>query len=109
MTNLKIISVEPCEPPCPPMPNANEMMHAHTASASSSGASTSASPPSAPPPCHHPPYDLRRKSPPHHDSNTPSTSSPPTAYAHAYTVLPARKRPRRSCSASNESKFYISV
>ncbi|XP_054264711.1 F-box only protein 11 [Macrosteles quadrilineatus] len=97
-------SVEPCEPPCPPMPNANEIMHAHTASASASASTsgTSASP-SAPPPCHHPPYDLRRKSPPYHDSNTPSTSSPPQPFNHTYTMLPARKRPRRTTSSSTET------
>lgn len=74
---------------------------------------------------HQPPYDLRRKSP-HHDPaaaavapNYPSgcpapssTSSSPACPAgpsgYAANMLPARKRPRRTCYATCESKL-ISV
>lgn len=73
--------------------------------AGASGASTSSVPstPPAPPPSHHPPYDLRRKSPPYNDCSTPSTSTPPSFTA-TYSMLPARKRPRRTCSVTNESR-----
>lgn len=82
---------------------------------------------------HHSPYDLRRKSPSssHHPvdagggvagpstsaatatSNGMSPASPatPTAPAQGYSaaMLPARKRPRRTCSASYESKCHNTV
>lgn len=65
---------------------------------------------------HHPPYDLRRKSPSHHDggpstsaatAGPPSSPAGPTTSAQGYSsaMLPARKRPRRTCSASYESKI----
>lgn len=93
---------EPCEPPCPPMSNSNVVL------AGASGASTSSvtNTLQVPPTSHHPPYDLRRKSPPYHDNSTASTSSPPS-YTSTYSMLPARKRPRRTCSVSNESKATI--
>ena len=73
---------------------------------------------------HQPPYDLRRKSP-HHDPaaaavapNYPSGCNPasgnlssssacsagPSGYAAC--MLPARKRPRRTCYATCESKCF---
>jgi len=73
---------------------------------------------------HQPPYDLRRKSP-HHDPaaaavapNYPSGCNPasgntssasacsagPSGYATC--MLPARKRPRRTCYATCESKSH---
>ncbi|KAJ4437553.1 hypothetical protein ANN_17698 [Periplaneta americana] len=56
---------------------------------------------------HHSPYDLRRKSPPHHDAaastsgTTATTVSASTNYS--VSMLPARKRPRRTCSVTNET------
>lgn len=64
--------------------------------------------PSPSPQSHSSPYDLRRKSPPHPDP-APGTSSalPPSGGSSiAATVgssyLPARKRPRRTCSLSTD-------
>lgn len=78
---------------------------------------------------HHSPYDLRRKSPSssHHavdagggvagpstsaatatgNGMSPASPATPTAPAQGYSaaMLPARKRPRRTCSASYESKY----
>ena len=73
---------------------------------------------------HQPPYDLRRKSP-HHDpaaaavapnypsgcpasgntSSSAACSAGPSGYA--ASMLPARKRPRRTCYASCESEFLF--
>jgi hypothetical protein len=58
---------------------------------------------------HHSPYDLRRKSPPHHYAAA-STSGTPVSSVLASTnysasMLPARKRPRRTCSVTNESEY----
>ena len=72
---------------------------------------------------HQPPYDLRRKSP-HHDpaaaavapnypsgcpggGSTSSSSLGCSAGSSGYAanMLPARKRPRRTCYAASESKF----
>lgn len=76
---------------------------------------------------HQPPYDLRRKSP-HHDPaaasvapNYPSGCNPasgntssasacsagPSGYAAC--MLPARKRPRRTCYATCESKLQTII
>jgi F-box protein 11 len=75
---------------------------------------------------HQPPYDLRRKSP-HHDPaaaavapNYPSGCNPsgslssnsasaagPSGYATC--MLPARKRPRRTCYTSSESMTHITT
>ncbi|KAG5872673.1 hypothetical protein JTB14_012949 [Gonioctena quinquepunctata] len=115
-TPSRTTSAEPCEPSCPTQPNQN--ITAPTAVAP--GAFQELAPPSTSAgggivPAHHSPYDLRRKSPSHHDGPGPSTSaatagsptSPatPTAPAQGYTsaMLPARKRPRRTCSASYEN------
>ena len=73
---------------------------------------------------HQPPYDLRRKSP-HHDpaaaavapnypsgcnpasGNIPSSSNCPAGPSgYATSMLPARKRPRRTCYTSCDSKFH---
>lgn len=73
-------------------------------------------------PAHHSPYDLRRKSPSHHEivpgpstsaatAGSPTSPATPTAPAQGYSsaMLPARKRPRRTCSASYESRFYFMI
>ncbi|PNF23075.1 F-box only protein 11 [Cryptotermes secundus] len=62
---------------------------------------------------HHSPYDLRRKSPPHHYAAA-STSGTPLSSVSASTnysasMLPARKRPRRTCSVTNETCSAISA
>jgi F-box protein 11 len=62
---------------------------------------------------HHSPYDLRRKSPPHHYAAA-STSGTPVSSVLASTnysasMLPARKRPRRTCSVTNESEYFFAV
>lgn len=78
---------------------------------------------------HHSPYDLRRKSPSSshkvvdaggvagpstsaatatsNNGMSPASPATPTAPAQGYSaaMLPARKRPRRTCSASYESKY----
>ncbi|XP_039281537.1 F-box only protein 11, partial [Nilaparvata lugens] len=109
-------AAEPCEPPCPPIPNPNAVAASAGASAAGPGGGGGvaagstpppppAVPPQPPPPCHHPPYDLRRKSPPHHDHSASTSSgggSTSTAHAHYHhSMLPARKRPRRTCSMSS--------
>lgn len=64
--------------------------------ASSSSSSGSASQAGA---YHHPPYDLRRKSPQHGSAEAgPSTST------YAVSMLPARKRPRRTCMFTSEAQ-----
>lgn len=115
-TPSRTTSAEPCEPSCPIQPNHNIL----APSAVAPGGPQALAPPSSSTsggavPAHHSPYDLRRKSPSHHDGPGPSTSaatagsptSPatPTAPAQGYTaaMLPARKRPRRTCSASYEN------
>lgn len=50
---------------------------------------------------HHPPYDLRRKSPPHAQDACPSTSASSSS-TYMTSMLPARKRPRRSCPFTGE-------
>lgn len=76
---------------------------------------------------HQPPYDLRRKSP-HHDpaaaavapnypsgcnqasgslSSNSACAAGPSGYAAC--MLPARKRPRRTCYAAGESKFSTAI
>lgn len=62
---------------------------------------------------HHSPYDLRRKSPPHHYAAA-STSGTPLSSVSASTnysalMLPARKRPRRTCSVTNESEYWVGI
>jgi F-box protein 11 len=74
-----------------------------SSSNSSSGSSSS----------HHSPYDLRRKSPPHHYAAA-STSGTPISSVLASTnysasMLPARKRPRRTCSVTNESEYLLAI
>lgn len=54
---------------------------------------------------HHPPYDLRRKSPPHAQDAGPSTSASTSSYS--ASMLPARKRPRRTCPYTGEGKLLI--
>lgn len=71
---------------------------------------------------HHSPYDLRRKSPSHHEivagpstsaatAGAPTSPATPTAPAQGYTsaMLPARKRPRRTCSTSYESMNILLI
>jgi len=67
-------------------------------SAGSSTSSTSS--------CHHSPYDLRRKSPPHHDAG-PScgTLSHNVSSSFPSSLVPARKRPRRTHSSSTDCEY----
>jgi len=68
---------------------------------SSSGSSSS----------HHSPYDLRRKSPPHHYAAASTSGSPISSILastnYSASMLPARKRPRRTCSVTNESEYTV--
>lgn len=68
---------------------------------SSSGSSSS----------HHSPYDLRRKSPPHHYAAASTSGSPISSVLastnYSASMLPARKRPRRTCSVTNESEYTL--
>jgi len=68
---------------------------------SSSGSSSS----------HHSPYDLRRKSPPHHYAAASTSGSPISSVLastnYSTSMLPARKRPRRTCSVTNESEYTV--
>ncbi|XP_018328362.1 F-box only protein 11 isoform X2 [Agrilus planipennis] len=104
---------EPCEPSCP-IPNQN--IPAPSAAAPSSGSTSAAGPGTSggAVPAHHSPYDLRRKSPSHHEggpstsaatAGSPTSPAAPTISAQGYNsaMLPARKRPRRTCSVSYES------
>lgn len=121
-------SAEPCEPSCP-IPNQN--IPASTAAAPGSSVLAAAGTSggaggggAVPAHQHHAPYDLRRKSPSHHceaaaaggagpstsaatAGGSPASPATPTAPAGGYTsaMLPARKRPRRTCSASYESEY----
>ncbi|KAI5747863.1 hypothetical protein M8J77_019320 [Diaphorina citri] len=54
---------------------------------------------------HHPPYDLRRKSPPHASTSDSllTPNSPHASPSYSASMLPARKRPRRTCSTSAET------
>jgi len=72
-----------------------------SSSSSSSPSSSTSSSSTAPCPGHHPPYDLRRKSP-HHEGASTSTVSSATPSSYSPSMLPARKRPRRTCSITNE-------
>lgn len=107
---------EPCEPSCP-VPNQN--IPALSTAAPGSGGTSAAAPGTSggAVPAHHSPYDLRRKSPSHHEcgagpstsaatAGSPTSPAAPTTSAQGYTsaMLPARKRPRRTCSVSYESK-----
>ncbi|XP_071453876.1 F-box only protein 11 [Hetaerina americana] len=103
-------SAEPCELPCQvpnqsipaagpssgPSPSTSASAVSGTSSADA-GSSSSASVIS---PGHHPPYDLRRKSPHHEGVLLPGTSTGPAGYS--TSMLPARKRPRRTCSMGND-------
>ncbi|CAH0391496.1 unnamed protein product [Bemisia tabaci] len=79
---------EPCEPPTPAVASAGGV----GLTGASAGPSTS----------YTSPYDLRRKSPSHHPI-LPSAVVPGSTSSSYISMLPARKRPRRSCSLSNES------
>ena len=117
--------IEPCEPSCP-IPNQNiPAPLAPGAGGGGGGAGGGAGPSSAVAPsasgstvpAHHSPYDLRRKSPSHHEGGpstsaatagsptSPATPTAPAQICYASTMLPARKRPRRTCSASYDSKI----
>ncbi|KRT84920.1 F-box domain-containing protein, partial [Oryctes borbonicus] len=113
-TPSRTTSAEPCEPSCP-VPNQNIPAPLATAPGSAGSATGSGTSGSAIP-THHSPYDLRRKSPSHHEiipgpstsaatAGAPTSPATPTAPAQGYTsaMLPARKRPRRTCSASYEN------
>ncbi|XP_046741185.1 F-box only protein 11 isoform X1 [Diprion similis] len=98
---------EPCELPCPA---SNPIPPGGGGVGGGRGSSPSVSGIAAPSPSHShsSPYDLRRKSPPHPDP-APGTSSalPPPggssiAAALGTSSLPARKRPRRTCSLSTD-------
>lgn len=123
------LSAEPCEPSCP-IPNQNIPASTAAAPGSSvlaagtSGGGGGGGAGAVPAHQHHAPYDLRRKSPSHHceaaaggagpstsaatAGGSPASPATPTAPAGGYTsaMLPARKRPRRTCSASYESEYY---
>lgn len=128
--NIFFFSAEPCEPSCP-IPNQNipastaaapgSSLLAAGTSGGSGGGGGGAGGGAIPAHQHHAPYDLRRKSPSHHcevaggagpstsaatAGGSPASPATPTAPAGGYTsaMLPARKRPRRTCSASYESK-----
>lgn len=80
---------------------------------SSPSVSGIAAPSPSPSQSHSSPYDLRRKSPPHPDP-APGTSSalPPSggsgiASTVGSSYLPARKRPRRTCSLSTDGTSEI--
>lgn len=80
---------------------------------SSPSVSGVAAPSPSPSPSHSSPYDLRRKSPPHPDP-APGTSSalPPQGGSSIVVTLgsfplPARKRPRRTCSTSTDGNIYF--
>lgn len=109
---------EPCEPSCP-IPNQNIPAPLATAPGSGGPIATPGTSGGAVP-THHSPYDLRRKSPSHHEggpgpstsaatAGSPTSPATPTAPAQGYTaaMLPARKRPRRTCSTSYESSYFI--
>ncbi|ERL85400.1 hypothetical protein D910_02820 [Dendroctonus ponderosae] len=130
-TPSRTSNAKPCEPTCPVQPNQNAP--APSAAGSSTPTTQGTSPPpqssggSSGPPlagplaAHQSPYDLRRK-PPQHQGIAgvpgPSTSaataggapaSPPCSSGGAsgscyrYSMLPARKRPRKLCPPSYES------
>ena len=119
-----VIAVELCEPAC-----------GGPATVGTSGAAGPSSvPPPLENNAHSPPYDLRRKSPPHFSQhgdlstcnniqctsmNTASTCNPTyststtisstivsPASLSTSTMLPSRKRSRRSCSACHDSEFF---
>lgn len=111
------MSAEPCEPSCP-IPNQN--IPAPSAAAPGSGGPSVLAPGTSggAVAAHHAPYDLRRKSPSHCEGGpgpstsaatavSPTSPATPTAPAQGYTsvMLPARKRPRRTCSTSYESEL----
>jgi len=107
---------EPCDLPCP---TSNQILPGGGVGGGGGGSGGRGSSPSvsgvaAPSPSpqsHSSPYDLRRKSPPHPDP-APGTSSalPPSggssiAATFGSSSLPARKRPRRTCSLSTDGTF----
>ncbi|XP_030753348.1 F-box only protein 11 [Sitophilus oryzae] len=131
-TPSRTTSAEPCEPSSPVQPNQNAPApSAPGPSPPAQGAPPPAggsggAPLGGPLAAHQSPYDLRRKSPQHHggaEGGTgvpgPSTSaataggapaSPPcssgasgSGSGYNSNMLPARKRPRRTCSASYET------
>lgn len=71
-----------------------------------SGGSTSGSSSS-----HHSPYDLRRKSPPHHYAAAGTSGTPVSSVLastnYSASMLPARKRPRRTCSVTSECEYLF--
>lgn len=82
---------------------------------SSPSVSGVAAPSPSPSHSHSSPYDLRRKSPPHPDP-APGTSSalPPSGGSSigatlGSSSLPARKRPRRTCSLSTDGIFHLAI
>jgi len=112
------LSAEPCDLPCP---TSNQIPSGGGVGAGGGGSGGRGSSPSvsgvaAPSPSpsqsHSSPYDLRRKSPPHPDP-APGTSSalPPSggssiAATFGSSSLPARKRPRRTCSTSTDGMSH---
>ncbi|KAK6635400.1 F-box only protein 11 [Polyplax serrata] len=108
-------SAEQCDLPGQP-PNAVALgSGGSSASVSSGNACTSAATPSSTGlpsgSNHHPPYDLRRKSPPHAQDACPSTSgssSSSSSSSYMISMLPARKRPRRSCPYMGEENNSVS-
>jgi len=111
-------SAEPCDLPCP---TSNQILSGGGVGAggggnggrgSSPSVSGVAAPSPSPSQSHSSPYDLRRKSPPHPDP-APGTSSalPPSggssiAATFGSSSLPARKRPRRTCSTSTDGMSH---
>lgn len=130
---MQLNAVPPAPPPSAPAPGqalALTTGSSGSATGSSGGGGSGASGGGAVL-IHHSPYDLRRKSPssshlavevgccipgPSTSAATatgngmsPASPATPTAPAQGYSaaMLPARKRPRRTCSASYESKYLL--
>lgn len=118
ITLLCSLLAEPCDLPCPAsnqIPPGGGVGGGGGAGGGGSGGRGSspsvsgvAAPSPSPSHSHSSPYDLRRKSPPHPDP-APGTSSalPPSGGSSIVATLgssslPARKRPRRTCSLSTE-------
>lgn len=108
---LFFFTAEPCELPCVA---ANQIPPGGGGAGRGSSPSVSgvAAPSPSPSHSHSSPYDLRRKSPPHPDP-APGTSSalPPSGgnniSAALGSSLPARKRPRRTCSLSTDGMYKL--
>lgn len=114
--------------PAPSIPGGSSPPAPATTTPPQGGGGSGAPPLGGPLAAHQSPYDLRRKSPQHHGGADgagvpgPSTSAATAGGApaspscssggasgsgYSSAMLPARKRPRRTCSASYESQFLL--